>query len=81
MEKVLAFFEKIASAVWGLPTILLLVAVGIFYTVKLRFFQFSHVKHTFRHFQNRRRQRQEKPKHPVSVSGNVNHARRNNRHG
>ena len=44
MEKVLAFFEKIASAVWGLPTILLLVAVGIFYTVKLRFFQFSHVK-------------------------------------
>lgn len=44
MEKVLAVFEKIASAVWGLPTILLLVAVGIFYTVKLRFFQFSHLR-------------------------------------
>lgn len=44
MEQTLNFFEKLASAVWGIPTIALLVSVGIFYTVKLRFFQFSHLK-------------------------------------
>ncbi len=44
MEKLLSIFEKLASAVWGVPTIALLVSVGIFYTAKLNFFQFSHMK-------------------------------------
>lgn len=40
----LAVFEKILSlaekAVWGLPTLLLLVGVGVYLTVRTRFFQF-----------------------------------------
>ena len=33
--------EKINSAVWGAPTLVLIVAVGVYYTVRLKFFQFS----------------------------------------
>lgn len=36
-EKVLFFAEK---AVWGLPTLLMLVGVGMYFTVRTRFFQF-----------------------------------------
>ena len=31
--------EKISSAVWGTPLIMLLLGTGIFYTLKLRFIQ------------------------------------------
>lgn len=33
--------EKINSAVWGAPTLILIVSVGVYYTVRLKFFQFS----------------------------------------
>lgn len=41
-ERALEISEKLASAVWGVPTIALLVGVGVFYTVRLKFFQFRH---------------------------------------
>lgn len=43
----LAVFEKILSlaekAVWGLPTLLLLVGVGVYLTVRTRFFPVPHI--------------------------------------
>lgn len=39
--------EKINSFVWGIPLLLLLLVTGIFFTVKSRFFQFTHIKEIF----------------------------------
>ncbi len=37
----LKFIEKLNSLVWGTPTLALIISVGIYYTVRLKFFQFS----------------------------------------
>ena len=41
MEEFFCVIEKINSVVWGTPTLFLIIAVGIYYTVALKFFQFS----------------------------------------
>ena len=41
MNELFAATEKISSAVWGTPTLILIISVGIYYTVRLRFFQIS----------------------------------------
>lgn len=41
MEKLSAAVESANSFVWGIPTLVFIVAVGIYYTVLLRFFQLS----------------------------------------
>ncbi len=41
MKELFYITEKINSVVWGTPTLILIIAVGIYYTVSLRFFQFS----------------------------------------
>ncbi len=38
------FIERLNSAVWGAPTLTLIIAVGVYYTVRLRFFQFSKLR-------------------------------------
>ena len=38
------FIERLNSAVWGAPTLTLIIAVGVYYTVRLHFFQFSKLR-------------------------------------
>lgn len=41
MNLFVEIIEKVNSAVWGTPTLMLIIATGIYYTVSLGFFQFS----------------------------------------
>lgn len=41
METFAGLVEKISSFIWGTPTLVLIIAVGIYYTASLKFFQFS----------------------------------------
>lgn len=48
LSKIQDVLEQISDAVWGLPMVIMLIFVGIFYTVKTRFFQFVYFKDIFR---------------------------------
>lgn len=41
MQALSTFIGQLNSAVWGTPTLIMIIAVGVYYTVRLRFFQFS----------------------------------------
>lgn len=42
MEKVVAVNDFINGIVWGVPVLLLILGVGIYYTIRLGFVQFRH---------------------------------------
>lgn len=46
MDGLLESLNRVSSAVWGLPLILLLVGTGIFFTIRLRGLQFRELKHS-----------------------------------
>ncbi len=41
-------FTDIMNFLWGTPLVLFVTAVGIFLTIRIGFFQFTHIRHTFR---------------------------------
>ncbi|MDR5658731.1 sodium:alanine symporter family protein [Serpentinicella sp. ANB-PHB4] len=48
IERLLAFNEQINSIVWGPPFMILLVGTGLYLTIRLGFFQFTHLGHAWR---------------------------------
>ncbi len=44
MDNALCFFNRCNTVLWGLPTLLLLVGVGLFFTFRLRFFQIRRLR-------------------------------------
>ncbi len=42
------FFERISNAVWGMPTVVLIVVTGIYFSARLRLPQITRVKETLR---------------------------------
>jgi len=48
-EALLAFNDWLNSVVWGPPFMVLLVGTGLYLTVRLGFFQFTHLGHAWKH--------------------------------
>lgn len=44
LDSLNSIIEKISSFVWGAPTIIMLIGTGIFFTLILKFFQFSKIR-------------------------------------
>ncbi len=42
LESLLSFNEQLSGIVWGVPMLILIVGVGLYYTIRLRFIQFTH---------------------------------------
>ncbi len=49
-ENILQLLRQINQAVWGLPTLLLILGAGIYFTVRSRFFQLTYFPKAFRAF-------------------------------
>lgn len=47
MDEVTALLTKINDAVWGIPLIVLLLGTGLYFTVRLKFLQFTKLKFAF----------------------------------
>lgn len=51
MELIVQINDCINSIVWGVPTLVLIFFIGLYFTIRLRFFQFVHpaffIKETF----------------------------------
>ena len=45
LDKIGAFLDKVDNIVWGAPLIVLLLAVGLFLTIRLKGIQFRKVGH------------------------------------
>lgn len=58
LEKIGAFLDKVDNIVWGAPLIVLLLAVGLFLTIRLKGIQFRKLGHGLKIcFKGRRRTR------------------------